>query len=924
MDGTVSIFIASPSDVAAERGHVKDVAAALNGIVAAERNVQFRVFDWAKDVRPRVHEEGPQGPIDEDLPIAQFDIVVGILWTRFGTPIPGKDGKTGTEHEIRSAIAASSQSGEPRKPEVVICFNDAPYRPKDVEASRQATRVLEFREENHGLELAYEGAGDFRDKIRAYLEKYLNAYYPVAPGKAMAAIHGDPTRYIKALREETSHFDVQGFKFGDNRTYQFPIDEFYIPLTTSLGANEMRARSVPLQEAIREHRKLLVVGDPGSGKSTFLRRVAFELCKDWAEGAPLPVRIEAAVLSNFIAQKPGPADPAGPEWIPLFLGADCDEKNRGLSADYFRARLRAGGCHVLVDGLDETPDEPSRERLAKLIRAAAAAFDRCRFVVTSRPEGKVPIAGFEEALIGDLEPEAIHAFLAKLAKQLYATDETRERLFREDLEAAVNGRREIRKMTRNPVMLTALAVLQHNNVKLPEKRVDLYGSILEWLSKQRAKPGRMLASDCLLRLRELALAMQNHEKGRQKQVTLAWAGEQLAKRFANREAAERFLRAEQGDSGIVVSRGKELAFWHLTFQEYLAALEIAGWEDSDQYKLLLGRSPQIHKPEWRETVMLYGGLLYNVGPPKVEALLRRLLDKMGKQPALADRAKCVGLIGALLPDLVGYTVADKRYEESLRLVMDIFDAEKSKSVPFADRLAAAEAMGQAGDPRLAKHEWVTIPESRNYWIGAQSKNPKGRNYDKEAYDDETPRKVNLAPFRIGKYPVTVAQYLTFVEEGTAPDREPENWDKQQEHLNWPVVNVSWHQATAYCAWAWPGGRLPTEEEWERAARGPSGTKYPWGNDDIKPSRANYDESKIGRPTPVGLYPSGASAEGACDLIGNVLEWTSSEWSEGSGTYVWRGGCFVDGRRSARSSYRSDYRPDGQVQVLGFRLAGRIT
>jgi hypothetical protein len=76
----------------------------------------------------------------------------------------------------------------------------------------------------------------------------------------------------------------------------------------------------------------------------------------------------------------------------------------------------------------------------------------------------------------------------------------RGRTFRDELEAAVNGRREIRKITRNPVMLTALAVLQHNNVKLPEKRVDLYGSILDWLSKQRAKAanacGRSVCCGC--------------------------------------------------------------------------------------------------------------------------------------------------------------------------------------------------------------------------------------------------------------------------------------------------------------------------------------------------------------------------------------------------------------------------------------------
>jgi formylglycine-generating enzyme required for sulfatase activity len=930
----VTLFVASPGDVATERQHIADIAAAINCNMAHEREVQFRVLDYKTHARPRVHEQGPQGPIDEDLPIGKCDIVVGILWKRFGTPIPEMGGETGTEHEIRTAIEACRKS---KKPEVVICFNDAPYRPRDVAESKQATRVLEFRDEIRGLELAYDGPDDFRDKIRDYLEKYLQAHHPVTPGKVSPAIAGDPTRYVKALREETSHFDVQGLKFGDNRAYRFPIEEFYIPLTTSSGAGadpagrgNVRTGPIPLQEALLAHRKLLVVGDPGSGKSTFLKRVAFQLCRDWAAAplvgaAPFPVRIEAAELSAYIAQqhtKTGPAGASSPDWIPLFLGAQCEEKNRDLPADYFRSRLKAGGCHVLIDGLDETPDEPSRQRLARLIREAAAAFDGCRFVVTSRPEGKVPIQGFEEALIGDLEPEAIRAFLAKVAKQLYPEDETRERTFREDLEAAVNGRREIRKMTRNPVMLTALAVLQHNNVKLPEKRVDLYGSILDWLSKQRAKPGRMPPGDCLLRLRELALAMQNHEEGRQKQVPLAWAGERLAGRFANREAAERFLRAEQADSGIVVSRGADIAYWHLTFQEYLAALEIAGWEDSDQYKLLLGGEPRIYLPEWRETALLYGGLLYNMGPRKVDALVRKVLDKTGGKPTLADRAKCVGLIGVLLPDLVGYTLTDDRYRESLRLVMDIFDAEKAQGVPFTDRLAAAEALGQAGDPRLAKHEWVTIPAIRNYWIGAQKKDPQGRNYDEEEWGDEPLREVNLAPFRIGKYPVTVAQYLSFVEEGTAPKREPENWEEQQEHPNWPVANLTWHQATAYCEWA--GGRLPTEEEWERAARGPKCTKYPWGNEDIDPSRANYADSKIGHPTPVGLYPSGASTEGACDMVGNVFEWTSSEWSRGSGTYVWRGGSFYGNRRDARSSYRSDLRPDVQVENLGFRLAGGIT
>jgi hypothetical protein len=347
----VTIFVASPSDVTTERNHVAAAAAALNINVAPERGVRFEVLGYKTNARPRIHKEGPQGPIDEDLPVDQCDIVIGIFWTRLGTPILELGHKTGTEHEILTAIKSN-------KPEVVICINKAPYHSNTVEDSEQVTQLLKFRarQDLRGLELTYEGPDDFREKIRDYLEKYLTAHHPITPGKTSPTIPGDPTRYLKALREETSHFDVQGLKFGDNRAYRFSIEEFYIPLTTTAG-------NIPLQEALLTHRKLLVVGDPGSGKSTFLKRVAFQLSNEYATGGPLPIRIEAAVLSTYIAQqhtKGGPADPASPEWIPIFAGAQCEEKNRDLTADYYRASLKAGRCHALIDGLDKTPDEPSR------------------------------------------------------------------------------------------------------------------------------------------------------------------------------------------------------------------------------------------------------------------------------------------------------------------------------------------------------------------------------------------------------------------------------------------------------------------------------------------------------------------------------------------------------------------------------------
>jgi formylglycine-generating enzyme required for sulfatase activity len=159
-------------------------------------------------------------------------------------------------------------------------------------------------------------------------------------------------------------------------------------------------------------------------------------------------------------------------------------------------------------------------------------------------------------------------------------------------------------------------------------------------------------------------------------------------------------------------------------------------------------------------------------------------------------------------------------------------------------------------------------------------------------------------FDIGRYPVTVQEYRRFMEddgyrnevwwkEGRAGDRsQPDQWEEQLLHPNRPVVNVTWYEAAAYCASV--GGRLPTEAEWERAARGTVGRKYAWGDEPPDPSRANYVETKVGKPTPVGLFPRGATPEGIQDLAGNVSEWTADWYDEGQLRVV-RGGSWSTDR-----------------------------
>jgi formylglycine-generating enzyme required for sulfatase activity len=201
--------------------------------------------------------------------------------------------------------------------------------------------------------------------------------------------------------------------------------------------------------------------------------------------------------------------------------------------------------------------------------------------------------------------------------------------------------------------------------------------------------------------------------------------------------------------------------------------------------------------------------------------------------------------------------------------------------------------------------------------------------DGDAEADERPMtRVVVGAFWIDRVEVTNDRYRRCVEVGpcAVPTGSGVDDPARSEH---PVVVVSWRQAVAYCRWA--GKRLPTEAEWEKAARGVDGRRYPWG-DRFDAGRANAGYTA--GTTEVGHSPAGASPYGALDMAGNVWEWTSSlyrpypydagdgrEDLEARGARVNRGGSWYYGARYGRTTYRATadhmYRRIGD---LGFRCA----
>jgi formylglycine-generating enzyme required for sulfatase activity len=608
-----------------------------------------------------------------------------------------------------------------------------------------------------------------------------------------------------------------------------------------------------------------------------------------------------------------------------FLNTRSPEFGWELTAEFFEGKLREKSAVVLLDGLDEAPNRIRREDMARVFENATGTYKECRFVVTTRRAtftGKATLAAFQEVRVEELADEAVETFLDRWSKALFPDDAAHANKHRLELLPALRARIEIRRMARNPMMLTALAVVHWRERRLPEQRADLYESILTWLARAREeRPGREPADRCLELLGSLALGMQMEPRGRLTQIEKGRAAEVVSSQFRKPSEGERLRRAQQFldeeevDSSIVISRGAEVRFWHLTFQEFLAARAVAGLADADQLSLLFANA-RLFRPEWREVFLLLAGtLLVKQGRAKVDGLFRSVLDRLGRKPSLADHARSAGLLGAIVADLrpLKYDPPDGRYQEVLDHALGIFDPAKSETIDLPVRLEAAETLGQAGDPRLKQeNNWVTIPGG-TFRMG----------------EDESECEVKVTTFLIGRYPVTVEEYHRFMQDGGCENERfwkgggfgqrsaPDNWKEQLLHLNRPVMYVTWYEAAAYCAWV--GGRLPTEAEWEFAARGPEGRDYPWGNDPPDSSHANYDETKFKSATPVGLFPRGATPTGIHDLAGNVWEWTANWYKEGKSRSV-RGGSWFDGSSSLRAARRDGCQPDVGDGYFGFRCA----
>jgi len=304
---------------------------------------------------------------------------------------------------------------------------------------------------------------------------------------------------------------------------------------------------------------------------------------------------------------------------------------------------------------------------------------------------------------------------------------------------------------------------------------------------------------------------------------------------------------------------------------------------------------------------------------------------------LAEKLKPVSVVIHVTPD-------------QRRLLAGMMDPNRSPK----ERAKAGRDINQYGDPRPGVSD---LNFGTDYWCYV----PAGKFIMGSNQDADNKKREETTPtnYWIGKYPITYAQYKVFLDDPNGY-RDHQWWHglhaegiAQQKQgagtQNWPIANhpaenVSWYDAMAFCMWLNArltleqtlkvqqySLRLPTEREWEKAARGTYGREYPWGNS-YQIGFSNIDESDVKgtylkRTTAVGIYPQGASPYGVLDLSGNVWEWTLTEYDSSSSNNltnterrIVRGGSWIYFGYRARAAFRSYFwHPTGRLDDFGFRI-----
>lgn len=611
------------------------------------------------------------------------------------------------------------------------------------------------------------------------------------------------------------------------------------------------------------------------------------------------------------------------------------------------------------------------------------------------------MSSFSRCEVQRLAPEQRNDLIRFWHKAVFEDDESQGKRKAEGLISRIeNAPYQVRDLASTPLMVTIFCMVSFSH-ELPRLRAKLYEDAIEVLLTDTAHHPefnkaleRWGGIDWQTRRNHLAFIAFTLQKEQSTSmleddlIELIWRKFGIEKKEATQKARA-FLRHTAERGGLLEAVDEYYGFFtHATFQEYLSGRYL-GEEilELEKQKDFLRENNRFMDDQWEESICLTAGYLSIAGSNRADRFIN-LLAGLGENEK--ENARALSLAGFSLADML----EERRDLHTVEKLSQAIQKELETSppiIPLESRAKLGLALGEIGDPRIKDplNPILVKISAGKFQMGTSAEDEKLlKEQNVNVYDDEKPaHQVYLSEFSIAKYPVTNFEFRAFYE-AKGYDKES-LWSKQgwlwrtgkfESDLSWiedkdtrknyeqwlknrpvekrnqpffwgdpkwdapnlPVVGVTWFEAEAYSKWlsvkTGLNFVLPTEAQWERAARGPQNSLWSWGNTwDEKKCNNTEPENSLGRTSAIGIYPNGTWKGGPDDMIGNVWEWCADLWqadiygehekeevkdplgAKDGNLRVLRGGAWGGGSYNARCAVRFRLGPDLFLNNFGFRL-----